>query len=881
MRPLAGTAGGQRFYWASDVTTTDEPTGMATEGRRAPGRERVDRYEPTVIEPRWQARWEELGLHRTDLSDRSRPKFYLLTMYDYPSGSLHIGHWYVKTPTDALGRYHRMRGENVFMPVGFDAFGLPAENAAIKNRIHPREWTMANIETMRRQLRTMGAAWDWSAEVVTCDPDYYRWNQWLFLRFLEKGLAYRQVSAVDWCPNDGTLAREQVVGVDRRCWRCGEKVEKRELPQWYLRTTDYADELLDFDGIDWPEPIKVQQTNWIGRSHGAEIVFESAPSPHHLGGEPIPVFTTRPDTLFGATFMVLAPEHPLVPVLTAPERRADVDAYIAQAAQRTEIDRLSTEREKTGLPIGADAINPVNGERIPIFVADYVLFSYGTGAIMAVPAHDERDFEFAQKFGLPIRRVVMPPGSDPEAELTEAFLPHTMDEVLVNSREFSGRDADDGWHRIVEWLEGRGKGRQTVTYRLRDWLISRPRHWGTPIPIIHCGQCGIVPVPEDQLPVLLPDSVDYRGSGENPLARDDAFLNVACPSCGGPARRESDTMDTFVDSSWYWFRYLSPDKDDAPVDVGLVGAWTPVEQYIGGAEHAVMHLLYSRFWTKAMRDIGLVDQGEPFVRLFNQGQILGADGERMSKSRGNVRDPDDLILRYGADTVRLFLMFMGPWDQGGPWNDRGIAGVHRFLQRVWTLTLDPNGREPADPTAGELPEGEDEATARDRIRTGVHRTLRGVTEDVERFHWNTMVAKLMELTNVLYRYRGSSVAGLPEWDEAIRFLLLMLAPSAPHVAEELWSRRLAAGGEPWSSIHTEHWPVWDPTAVAEAMITVVIQVNGKVRAKVEVPAGISEIELEQIVLAHPRIQELLAGRTPERIIHAGGGRLVDIVVSDD
>ncbi len=859
------------------MTTTGEPTDAA--GAPAPtSRDRVERYDASAIEPRWHARWDELGLYHTDLSEGHREPFYLLTMYPYPSGDLHIGHWYIKTPTDALARYRRMHGDNVFYPIGFDAFGLPAENAAIDRGVNPREWTMRNIENMRRQLRSMGATFDWSAEVVTADPSYYRWNQWLFLRFLEADLAYRARSAVDWCPNDGTLAREQVK--DGRCWRCQATVQKRDLDQWFMRTTRYADELLDYAGLDWPEPIRIMQTNWIGRSSGAEIVFRTAASPHHAGGEELRVFTTRPDTLFGATFMVLAPEHPLVSVLTAPDRRVEVDAYVAQAAQRTEIDRLSTDREKTGVAIGADAINPVNGERIPIYIADYVLGGYGTGAIMAVPAHDERDFAFAQTFGLPIRRVVMPRHADPSAPVTEAFLPHTEDEVLVDSGEFSGRRAADGWQDIVHWLAERGDGGEAVTYRLRDWLISRQRYWGTPIPVIHCEVDGIVPVPDEDLPVLLPDRVDSRGKGENPLNHDEAFLRVDCPQCGRAARRETDTMDTFIDSSWYWFRYLSPSKDDAPVDGELVKKWTPVAQYTGGAEHAVMHLLYSRFFTKAMRDVGLIEESEPFRKLFNQGQILGADGERMSKSRGNVQDPDELVKRYGADTIRLFLMFMGPWDQGGPWNDRGIGGVHRFLGRVWTVTLDPHGREPADPHAGELPAGEDESDARDRLRSSAHRTLRDVTEDIEDFHWNTMVAKLMELTNVLMTYRGTSVAGLPEWDEAVSLLLLMLAPSAPHVTEELWSRRLEAAGRPWSSIHRETWPDVDEAAVVEATMTVVIQVNGKVRDKIDVPTGISEIELEQIVMARDRIVAILAGRRPMRVIHAGGGKLVNIVVKD-
>ncbi len=841
-------------------------------------RDRIERYNPTAIEPKWQERWADLRLYDTDLYDDSKPPFYLLTMYPYPSGALHIGHWYITTPTDAIARYRRMHGDNVFLPIGFDAFGLPAENAAIKNNINPREWTSANMENMRRQLRTMGSTFAWRHEVVTCDPAYYRWNQWMFVKFLEKGLAYRSVSPVDWCPNDGTLAREQVEGVDRRCWRCGAQVEKRELAQWYLRITDYADELLDFTGLDWPEPIRIMQTNWIGRSSGAEVDFESAEMPHHAGGEPIRVFTTRPDTLFGATFMVLAPEHPLVATLTAPDRQTEVAAYVAAAAIKTEIDRLSTDREKTGVPIGADAINPVNGERIPIFIADYVLGGYGTGAIMAVPAHDDRDFAFAKAFDLPIIKVVMPRDGNPDEVLSEAFTAHTFDEVMVNSGDFTGRPAAEAWHEIVSWLKEDGRGEQAVTFRIRDWLISRQRYWGTPIPVIHCTDCGPVGVPEADLPVLLPDEVDYRGSGDNPLTRDEAFLACVCPKCGKPARRETDTMDTFIDSSWYWFRYLSPHKNDGPVDTELVRRWTPVNQYTGGAEHAVMHLLYSRFFTKAMRDLGLVHENEPFTKLFNQGQILGADGERMSKSRGNVQDPDELVARYGADAVRLFLMFMGPWDQGGPWSPTGIGGVAKFLGRVWTLALDPLGREPADPNAGQLPAGETDAIARDHIRAAAHRTLRDVSVDYDGFRWNTMVAKLMELSNTLARYRGTEVAGLPEWDEAVRMLLLMLAPAAPHITEELWARLAEARGETWTSIHTAQWPRVDETAVVEATRDVPIQINGKLRDKITVPAGISEIELEQIVRSRDKVVAAIGDQQIAKLIVVGGGKLVNIVL---
>ncbi len=837
-------------------------------------RTRIDRYEPAAFEPRWQQRWAELGLHETNLHDDARPKYYLLTMYPYPSGSLHIGHWYIMTPTDALARFHRMHGENVFLPIGFDAFGLPAENAAIKNKIHPRAWTLNNIDNMRRQLRSMGATFDWTSEVVTCDPGYYRWNQWIFLRFLEAGLAYRAKSPVDWCPNDGTLAREQVEGTDRHCWRCGARVEKRELDQWYLRITKYADELLDFSGIEWPEPIRIMQTNWIGRSEGAEVDFATE------FGDTLRVFTTRPDTLYGATFMVLAPEHALVPKLTHPDRAAEVTAYVAAAGRETEIERMSTEREKTGVFTGSYAINPVNGERIPIWIADYVLAGYGTGAIMAVPAHDERDFEFARKFELPIRRVIAGPeisDADVATPLTEAYIAHGDADRMVNSAEHSGKPARQGFADIVAMLERDGRGKAAVNYRIRDWLISRQRYWGTPIPVVYCDRDGIVPVPDDQLPVRLPDVVDYAGRGDNPLKSDQSFVTATCPKCGGPARRETDTMDTFIDSSWYWFRYLSPADASVPVDRSIEARWSPVDQYTGGAEHAVMHLLYSRFFTKAMADVGMVHVREPFKRLFNQGQILGADGERMSKSRGNVQDPDELVSRYGADTVRLFLMFMGPWDQGGPWSPTGIGGISRFLNRVWYSALDPMGVEAGDPESGVLPAGQDAAAAEKALRAAAHRTLRIVSEEYAELRFNTMVAHLMELSNLLQRYRGTEIAGGAAWDEAIRLLLLMLAPAAPHVAEELWSRLAEARGEAWTSVHAQAWPAVDEAAAAENEREVPVQVNGKLRDRVMVPVGTPEPELERLVLARPKIVAALEGKAPLKVIHAGG-KLVNIVV---
>ncbi|MFM2104769.1 MAG: hypothetical protein RL006_936 [Chloroflexota bacterium] len=846
--------------------------------------DRLERYDPREIEPRWQAHWESLGLHTTDLTDASRPRYYLLTMWPYPSGDLHIGHWYIMTPTDALARYKRAKGLNVFYPVGFDAFGLPAENAAIKRKIHPRDWTVANMENMRRQLRSMGASFDWSREVVTCDPAYFGWNQWIFLKFYEKGVAYRKQAPVDWCPScQVTLAREQVEGVDRVCWRCSTQVTKRDLTQWFFKITDYADELLSFEGINWPEPIRTMQTNWIGRSEGAEVDFTVAKSAHHAGGETLRVFTTRPDTLHGATFMVLAPEHPLVATITTPEQRLAVDEYIEATKRKSEIDRLSTTKEKSGVPTGATAINPANGEEIPIWIADYVLAGYGTGAIMAVPAHDERDYEFALQFKLPIRTVVAPAelAATPEAVQLPYADKGDGAAVAVNSGEWSGAAWPASFEQAVASVQKSGAGKRTVTYRLRDWLISRQRYWGTPIPIIHCEKCGPVGVPVEQLPVTLPEDVDFKQTGESPLKSATAWLNVPCPTCGGPGQRETDTMDTFVDSSWYWYRYLSPSFEGGPVDKSLVDAWCPVDQYTGGAEHAVMHLLYSRFFTKALRDLGLIGESEPFTRLFNQGQILGSDGERMSKSRGNVEDPDELVAKHGADAVRLFLMFMGPWDQGGPWSGSGISGIVRFLGRVWTLALDPHGKEPGDPNAGTLPNGEDQAAAELSIRRAAHKAIAGVEADIEAFRFNTAVAKLMEFANTLFPYRGSPVAGGAAWNEAIDYLLCALAPMAPHLAEEAHSRLQAAHGvhvsdSTWRSVHQRSWPTVDPTLLTASSRELPIQVNGKLRDKLTISASATEAEIEALALASDKVKHALEGRPVKKVIHAGG-RLINIV----
>ena len=808
-------------------------------------------YDPQAIEAKWQARWEADGLYHMR-EDPSRPKFYFVTMYPYPSGDLHLGHWYAMTPSDAKARYLRMRGYNVLFPIGFDAFGLPAENAAIQHGIHPYTWTMGNIERMRGQLRSMGAMFDWSREVVTCRPEYYTWNQWFFLKFYDAGLAYRALAAVDWCPHDNTtLAREQVVGPDRVCERCGTPVIKKDLEQWFFRITRYADELLDFSEMAWPERVQTLQRNWIGRSEGAEVVYMSEQ------GDPIMVFTTRPDTLFGATFLVLAPEHPLVDKLTTPEHRAEVAAYVHRARRQSEIERLAEDREKTGIFIGAYARHPLTGARVPIYIGDYVLLTYGTGAIHAVPAHDSRDFAFARKYRLPIPVVIAPPDWDGEP-LGEAY---TGEGIMVNSSPFDGLPSEEGRRRVTQALQEAGRGRAAVTYRLRDWLISRQRYWGTPIPIIYCPQCGAVPVPYEDLPVLLPEDAEFLPTGVSPLRQDERFRRTRCPRCGGPADRETDTMDTFVDSSWYQYRYLSPHDAERPFDPETGRFWLPVDQYTGGIEHAVLHLMYTRFFTKAMRDLRLVPFDEPMLRLFNQGTILGEDGQKMSKSRGNVANPDDYVGTLGADTVRAYLMFIGPWDGGGPWNPRGIEGVHRFLHRVWHLVLDPP---PAGAQAGP------EAAA--GVRRTIHQTVKRVTEDLEGFRFNTALAALMECTNALVRARDEGAAETREWTAAVRTLVLMLAPLVPHMAEELWARL----GQPYS-VHHQPWPKWSAEAIREEMVTLVLQVNGRVRDRVQVPAGLDEARLREVALASEKVRKFIDGNPVEDVIVVPG-KLVNVVV---
>ncbi|MDA1096510.1 MAG: leucine--tRNA ligase [Chloroflexi bacterium] len=817
------------------------------------------RFDPGEIDAKWQRRWAEDHLYEAVDDDPSRPKWYALTMFPYTSGDLHVGHWFAEAPADAHARFMRMRGYNVLRPMGFDSFGLPAENAAIQRDIHPYEWTMANIERMRGQLKTLGAIFDWRREVITCLPDYYQWNQWFFLKFFEKGLAYRRRAPVNWCDHCQTsLAREQVQ-TDGTCERCGTTVYQRDLEQWFLRITDYAEELLDHSKIDWPEKINSMQRNWIGRSEGAEIAFQlDVPG---VDATEIRVFTTRPDTVYGVTFMVLAPEHPLVTQLATAENRLRVETYVAQARRQTEIERLSTETEKSGVPLGVSCVNPLNGEDIPIWIGDYVLVSYGTGAVMGVPAHDQRDFAFAQKYGIESPVVIAPPDWD-GAPLEAAW---TGNGTMVNSGPFDGTPSEDGKAAVARYLEGMGWGKATVTYRLRDWLISRQRYWGTPIPIIYCPECGTVPVPAEDLPVLLPRDADFRPTGESPLKYHESFLKTTCPQCGRAAERETDTMDTFVDSSWYHLRYSSPDAGDtAPFDQEQLRTWCPVDLYTGGAEHAVMHLLYARFFTKALRDLGLVPFDEPFKRLFNQGIVLGEGShEKMSKSRGNVVNPDDLVNVLGADAVRTFLMFLGPWDQGGTWNSDGIRGISRWFNRVWELAAQRR-----------MPEG---AAAKDDVADALlretHRAIRKVSQDIEAFHFNTALSALMTLTNTLSRYadEGHESATSRQWRAAYDSLIVLLAPFDPHIAEEIW-----VGSGNAYSIHNQPWPVWDETLVAQEQITLIIQVDGKLRERLLVPADITEEDAHRLAMDNEKVRAALGTTTPTRVIFVPG-RLVNVV----
>lgn len=820
-------------------------------------------YNPQAIEPKWQAKWEADKLYRAVI-DESKPKFYALTMLPYPSGDLHIGHWFSMTPPDARARFKRMQGYNVMFPMGFDAFGLPAEGAAIKNNIHPKKWTYQNIERMEKQMRSMGAMFDWEREAISSDPQYYRWSQWFFIQLFKHGLAYRKKAFVDWCPKDNTtLAREQVKGEDRVCDRCGTPVIKKELEQWFFRATKYADELLNFEGIDWPDYIQTSQTNWIGRSEGASVTFKTE------SGDPIEIFTTRPDTLWGATFMVMSPEHPLVEKITTAENAQAVSEYKAQAQKQTDIQREAKDKEKTGVFTGGYAINPVNQERIPIWVADYVLMTYGTGAIMAVPAHDQRDFEFARKFGLKVIPVIQPEGVELNGETMEHAYEHNG--VMINSGSFNGTKAteDKGTKNpaikaVIKFLEEKGIGKRDVNYRYRDWLISRQRFWGAPIPMVHCETHGWNPVPDNQLPIVLPDDIDeWKPTGESPLKFHPTWKDATCPICGEYAMRETDTLDTFMCSSWYHMRYLSPHNDKAPFDDAEYNYWMPVDTYTGGSEHATMHLLYVRFFHKALRDMGITEGNEPMMQLRNQGMVLAEDNSKMSKSKGNVVAPDVLVQKYGADTVRAYLMFFARWQQGAPWDSNGIEGTARWIRRVWTLFTDP---------ASSLPIT-DSAEVKKNLRRRVHQTLKRITHDFENFEFNTVISSLMELMNDMYKAREAGAVGTPEWDEAIEIYIKMMAPVAPHITEELWTNHL---GKPYS-IHQQSWPQVDEVAAKDDTIEIPVQVNGKVRDRVIVAADASEEEIRAMALASETIQKYLEGKEPKKVIVAKG-RLVSIVV---
>ena len=824
---------------------------------------------PQVFEPKWQKQWEEDKLYRAVINNR-KPKHYALTMLPYPSGDLHIGHWYAMIPPDARARFKRMQGFNVLFPMGFDAFGLPAENAAIKDGVHPMKRTFENIERMRKQMRSMGAMFDWEREAVSADPEYYRWTEWFFIQLFKHGLAYRKKAAVDWCPKDNTtLAREQVKGEERLCDRCGTPVIKKELEQWFFKATKYADELLTFEGIDWPEFIKVLQTNWIGRSEGASVIFKTE------AGDPVEIFTTRPDTLWGATFMVFSPEHPLVDKVTTPENKAVVDEYKAQAARQTDIQREAKDREKTGVFTGSYAINPVNTERIPIWIADYVLMSYGTGAIMAVPAHDERDFAFARKYGLKVVPVIQPEGVELNGDTMEAA--HEHEGVMINSGPFNGTRAtnDKGLKNpaikaVIEWLEEEGIGKYSVNYRYRDWLISRQRYWGAPIPMVYCETHGWNPVPEDQLPVLLPDDIEWRPTGESPLKLHPTWKYTICPVGGEPAVRETDTMDTFMCSSWYHLRYLSPHYDEGPFEDAEYNYWMPVDTYTGGSEHATMHLLYTRFFHKALRDMGITEGAEPMMQLRNQGMVLAEDNTKMSKSRGKVVAPDVLVQRYGADTVRAYLMFFARWQQGGPWDSQGIEGTARWIRRVWTLFTDSDE---ARRDFGSSPPATASDETKRTLRRRVHQTLRRVSSDFEQFEFNTIVSSLMELLNEMYKAREAGALGTPEWAEARDIYLKMLAPIAPHIAEELWTTQL---GKPYS-VHQQPWPKVDEAAAKEDVIELPVQINGKVRDHIIIRAEASEEEIRSAALSSEIVRKHLEGKEPKKVIVAQR-RLVSIVV---
>lgn len=803
----------------------------------------MKKYNPITNEAKWRKIWQESGLYKTPSTPTN--KSYNLVMFPYPSGNLHIGHWYNFGPADTLARYSKMHGKDVLQPIGFDAFGLPAENAAIARGLMADEWTDHNTSIMTEQLKKIGTMYDWDRMINTSKPEYYKWTQWIFLKLLHAGKAYQKDGLVNWCPSDKTvLANEQVI--NGKCDRCGTEVERKNLKQWYFKITDYIEPLLaDLDSLDWPDRIKDMQRNWIGKSEGAKIAFAINGSNSSLA-----VYTTRPDTIFGATFMVVAPEHPLVSELTSDDNRAAIQAYIKQAGSKTDIDRMES-AEKTGVFTGSYAVNPATKVNVPIWVSDYVLMGYGTGAIMAVPAHDERDFEFARKFGLEIIQVIDGPSVQDKS--------HNLTGKLVNSGDFTGLESNKAKSEIIAWLEANALGSRQIQYRLRDWLISRQRYWGTPIPIIHCDNCGIVPVPEKDLPVLLPLKQKFGKDGRSPLLDDPDFINVECPDCGSKARRETDTMDTFVDSSWYFLRYPNPEYQDGPFDPVAVKQWLPVDQYIGGAEHAVLHLLYARFITKFLHSTGHLDFNEPFTKLINQGMILGPDGNKMSKSKGNIIDPDDYVDRYGADAVRVYLMFMGPYDEGGPWDPKRFEGSHRFINKVWELcTTSYSELQHDSPSEAEL-------------QSKLHKLIKKVTVDTQVSKFNTAISSLMEFVNYAAKVQAKGDVSKEQWHIAITSLVKLLAPFVPYLAEELWE---LLGNT--SSVHTQAWPEYDPELVKDDIMTIIIQINGKLRGQfvVNTEDAFYKDELERA--AREQMADLLKTTEVVRVIVVPG-KLVNFV----
>lgn len=810
-------------------------------------------YEHNQIEKKWRRIWQETDAHKAH-DDTPKPRHYCLDMFPYPSGEgLHVGHWRGYVLSDVWCRYMKMKGYEVLHPMGWDAFGLPAENAALKKGVHPAEGTMMNIENMKRQLNEMGAMYDWSREVNSSAPDYYKWTQWMFLKLYEMGLAFKKEAPINWCPSCRTgLADEEVV--QGECERCHAVVTKKNLNQWFFKITDYSDRLLnDLKDLDWPERVITMQANWIGKSYGAEVIFKVEDT-----GDDLTIFTTRPDTLFGATYMVLAPEHPYVEKITTDGQRDSVSEYIEKTRAATEVERMAEEKEKTGVFTGAYAINPVNSERIPIWISDYVLMTYGTGAIMAVPAHDTRDWEFATKFGLEIRQVILP--ADGNRKMKEAFI---EDGAMMNSGQFNGLGSRDGFEQVVDWLSEKQLAKRQVNYKLRDWLISRQRYWGAPIPIIYCPKCGTVPVPEKDLPVLLPFVEKYQpsGTGESPLAAIPEFVHIKCPACGGDAKRETDTISQWICSSWYFLRYASPHEDSVPFDDDKVKMWLPVDLYVGGIEHAVLHLLYSRFFTKVLFDAGLIDFKEPFTRLFNQGMIcrkstISGKLEKMSKSKGNVVNPDGLVNQYGTDSLRAYELFIGPPEQDSEWDDSGIEGVYRWLRRVFNFAMETNFQEGKE-------------TSRE-VKRYLHLAIRKITEDIERLHMNTIISALMECMNSLIDYNRNHPDRI--YKKSMEEYLRLLAPVAPHLAEELWHH---FGNV--NSVFEEKWPEFNPEFVKQENMLIIVQINGKLRDRITVPVNTGQSEVEDIAMKSEKVTSAMDGKEVRKVIYVPG-KILNIVV---